>query len=286
MSKFCLAADSTQILAYLQCPQMWNFAYKRNLVHRYTPTDQMDKGTIMHGLLERYYHAIIKGGNFLDAQQFAIKELGEEIKKFKLTKDDFMFIKQRFVQYAIAYSSNDVTPLKVECGFSIPIYESNDFFFVLEGRIDMICTYRDGQRVIMDTKTQDREYYYHPKSIQFKDYCLASGINHGFINYIRWHKDVKENTFERKAFYFSNLELMRWKEKLITIFSGMAHTIMTKKYEKRLATCQNAGWGKPCEFMDICPEWVPNKQTRKGLTQIYYMKRPEWKPWELNGKSL
>lgn len=283
-NQFHLAADSSQIVEFLQCEQSWQWAYQRNLTHKYIPTNAMDWGTIFHGMLERYYQAKIEGENWSDAQLSAYDDLDKSKSEFKLSNEDFLFIKQRFLQYSCFYMKDDYIPIKSEQGFSIPIYESQDFYFVLEGRIDLIGLTQDRAiKLIMDTKTQEREYLYYPRSIQFKNYCLATGLNHCVINYVRWHKEIKKNTFERKSVYFSNKYLMDWKRELISIFFKMAHAIITKKFEKRLSTCQNAGWGKPCQFVDLCDE--KNLNVRNGLIQINYMERPKWEPWSLDVKN-
>lgn len=284
-SKFTLAADSSQIVEFLQCEQSWQFSYQRNIIHKYVDREAMDWGTIFHGMLERYYEARILGKNWNEACDWAYEDLTDNRKKFKLSQEDFIFIKTRFCQYAMTYMQKDFIPITSEKGFSIPIYESEDFFFVLEGRIDLIALTQDrAVKLIVDTKTQTREYQYYPRSIQFKNYCLATGLNHCVINYVRWHKEVKENTFERKSVYFSNLYLREWKRELISIFFKMAHAIITKRFEQRKATCQNAGWGKPCQFVELCDE--RNERIKQGLININYMQKPEWKPWDLNEKSI
>lgn len=280
MSKFSLAADSSQIVDFLQCEQSWQYSYQQSITSRYRSTEAMDWGTIFHGMLERYYESLIKDCNWNQACKSAMDALEETRKKFKLSQDDFIFIKSRFIQYAMFYMQHDFIPIQAERGFSIPIYESDDFYFVLEGRIDLIGMTQDrSTKLIMDTKTQEREYLYYPRSIQFKNYCLATGLNHCVVNYVRWHKDVKDNTFERKMVYFTNKYLMDWKQELISIFFKMAHAIMIRKFERRIATCQNDGWGHPCQFVQLCDE--KNLNVRKGLIEIDYVQKPKWEPWSL-----
>lgn len=279
-NKFVLAADSSQIVEFLQCEQLWQYRYQRCISSKYTLTTAMDKGTVFHGLLERYYEQLIQGKSWLDAQTFAMDSLEADNKEktLGLKKDEILFIKQRFNQYACFYMQNDFIPLVSERGFSVPIYESDDFYFVLEGRIDLIAlTANRETKLVLDTKTQERETQIYPRSIQFKNYCLATGLNHCVINYVRWHKDMKENTFERKSVYFTNLYLLQWKKELIRIFFKMAHAIIVNKYEKRLSTCQNNGYGKPCQFVELCDE--RNETVKNGLIEINFMEKPKWEPW-------
>lgn len=72
ISKFTLILDSTQITAFLECPQMWDYQYRERLLpndaRQNTP---MDMGTYGHKLLEIIYKERAKGnGNDALAKAF------------------------------------------------------------------------------------------------------------------------------------------------------------------------------------------------------------------------
>lgn len=247
----------------------------------------MDMGTVFHGLLERYYAARIKGENPNKAQKYAMDALRADNKRqLGFDKETIDFLIQRFTQYATYYLiSGDFTPVKIEQGFSKVIYESDYFLFVLEGRIDFLglTNERTPRKIFVDHKTQEKKKYLSPKSIQFKNYALASEIQHGCINYIGLTKEVNEETFRRDAIYFSSNYLLNWKNELVKIFFKVAHSLLAQQFltsdGMNYATCQNNGWGYTCQFLPLCDEKY--EQIREGLIQIEYHKVEKWEPWTL-----
>lgn len=58
MNKKTLIVDSSQIQAFLECPQYWAYSYRHNLTPKVSePKEAMIKGTFGHKLLELYYKA-------------------------------------------------------------------------------------------------------------------------------------------------------------------------------------------------------------------------------------
>src|SRR6267143_4227287 len=56
MNKFNLILDASQIYEYQTCPLKWYYNYKENLRLGISDTTAMDKGTLIHNLLELYYN--------------------------------------------------------------------------------------------------------------------------------------------------------------------------------------------------------------------------------------
>lgn len=279
MSKFSLALDSTQIAAFLQCQEYWHLAYQRWLVHKFVRKEAFDRGTVVHGLLERYYLSKINNLSPQDSQQVALKCLDELSDKHKISREDKKLIEQRFILYTCMYLNKDMQPIQVERGFSIPLLDNDMFFFVLEGRIDLIG-YLSGIKTWMDHKSQDRDYDLYSHSIQFLNYSFATGLSNGMINYIGLQKVPNESTFRRDALYFSAEKLRRWRVRLITIFYKVTQSLLANNYEKNEAQCQGK-WG-PCEFSSFCVEET-NEAVKEALIQINFMKREPFEPWSLKG---
>lgn len=288
---FVLVLDSSQILDFLQCPTLWYWKNLRLIETNFIKREAMDKGTILHGLFERYYGKLIEGENPNTAQKYAISELKKDNKKqFGFDKEVIDFLIQRFTQYAAYYLlSGDFIPKKVEQGFSKTIFENDHFLFVLEGRIDFIGLTKEStpRKIVMDHKTQEKYKYLYPKSIQFRNYALASDINLGCINYVGLQQNIEDYTFKRDAFSFSSGYLAWWKEEVIKIFFRVAHTILTNRFltsdAMSYATCQNNGWGYVCQFAPLCEERY--EQIREGLIQIQYHKIQKWEPWSLDERG-
>lgn len=283
---FSLALDSSQLVDYLTCPTLWYWRNKRLLQSKTLSTTSMDKGSYFHALLEKYYDKIILGANPFDAQRYAITCLTDEL---KLPSETISFLRQRFAQYVISYLNTDFVPAKSEQGFSMVLYESSDFYFVLEGRIDFIGRTKDGsQQIFMDHKCQERYHWLYPRSIQFKNYALATGIGTGVINYVGMQQTVNDKTFRREPFTFSRPYLEQWRQRMIRLFFSISHTLMTSQFvsesTSNLSACQNNGWGWPCQFVTLCDE--PNEKIREALVSLDFDVKERWEPWRLKPNEM
>jgi hypothetical protein len=281
-NRFSLALDSTQISALLTCPRQWKYAYRDSIVHRYQKTEAIDWGSIFHALIEFYYNALKDGYKWDEAQCDTLKVLDGICKEVKtiLSKEDKKFIEQRFIYWVQRWTATnqELKILEVEKGFSIPILDNENFFFVLEGRIDMIGENKQGIKMWMDHKTQDsaRDLYDH--SIQFLNYSYATGLSYGIIDYITWAQTINDKTFRRQLLHYSPEKLRQWKSRLLTYFYKATNLIISNHYEKNESQC-GGKFNSPCEFTQLCEE--TSEHVRQGLIQINYMEREKWLPWHL-----
>ncbi len=174
----------------------------------------------------------------------------------------------------------------IEKGFSYKLFESPEYLFVLEGRIDFMGEASDGTLLWMDHKFQFRKHNLYHKSIQFKNYSLATGLNLAVINYIRLTEKVDKETFVRQPLSFSSLEMRHWKQELTDIYVGIAKTIADPNYylndgltysrSQNRGSCAGA-WGKSCQYAPLCEEYNP--QIRAAVQKRDFMPRKEWRPW-------
>jgi hypothetical protein len=174
----------------------------------------------------------------------------------------------------------------IEKGFSYKLYESSQYLFVLEGRIDFMGEAQDGTLLWMDHKFQFREHQLYHKSLQFKNYSLATGLNMAVINYVRLHTKVGPKTFVRQPLSFSSMEMRQWKEELIDIYVTIAKTIASPDYylgdNHSFAESQNRGscggaWGKSCQYAPMCEEYEP--AIRNAVRKRDFTTKKEWRPW-------
>jgi len=282
VNRFSLALDSTQISSLLACPTQWKYAYRDSIVHKYQKTEAIDWGTVFHGLCETYYTYLKEGRKWDEAQIATLIDLDYICKEVKtiLSKEDKKFIEQRFIYWCQRWTgtNQELKVLEVEKGFSIPILDNDNFFFVLEGRIDMIGENHQGIRMWMDHKTQDsaRDLYDH--SIQFLNYSYATGLSYGIIDYITWANSINEKTFRRQLLHYSPEKLKQWKSRLLTYFYKATNLIISNHYEKNESQC-GGKFNSPCEFTSLCEE--TSEHVKQGLIQINYMEREKWLPWHL-----
>ena len=307
MRRQIVIADSSKISAFKECPMRCNKQYNESITSLLGENKEaIAAGTYGHKLLERYYLGIFHGlGQFESAQKALEFDLDNEDKaeeKYPLSDENRKIVRDRFNKYWMLYSTRDfiphfqskpyhsitvngngtlsdeygqsVEPL-VEKGFSIKVLDTPEYLFVLEGRIDLI-SFDNSQPKWVDHKFQFRERNLYAKSIQFRNYALATGINLGIINYIRLHKNETDKTFIRQPIAFNPAEMRMWKEELITYFIEMAACQKSGVWPTNRDACSGK-FGYECEYTAICDE--PNEFVQLAIKENNYKKKVEWKPW-------
>jgi len=285
MSKFSLALDSSQIVAYMTCPQLWKYQYKDNLEPLERKHAAFSKGTLVHSVLESYYKNIDSGVPTatkcgLDVvDKYRLDYLKDP--KCELTKDDLDLIAARFILYTAKYQ-NDLVPVVhngkkvVELGFSYPLVDNDLFLFVLEGRIDLI-TQSERHNCVVDHKSQGRYSKYNARRVQFLNYALGMNVNHMMVNIFPLQAKFDDKNMFRQLFYYSPETMRQWKTKLTQIFFRIANSIMLSQVERNESACEGK-YGYPCDFCQLCDEH--SEQVYNNLIKFKYKKREPWSPWE------
>lgn len=264
-------------------------------------------GTFGHHLLEIYYKAKSKGFSADKAATEAL-EWGNKLDGFPLSPDKKCAVINRFNDYWMTYSRNDIevamgklvhgiqfvdngttgtafsdywpidvytpNPL-VEKGFSYELLNTPDYLFILEGRVDVIGNI-SGNLAFMDHKFQGRSHELYQKSIQFRNYSLALDLSLGIINYIRLHKEITKDTLKREIISFPPWERKWWKTELIKIYLRIAERMRTKDFEMNFSACPGK-YGFKCEFTKICEEH--DLVTIEAVKSQNYKQKEIWRPW-------
>ncbi len=313
MPKQTLILDSTQIDAFLTCPQLWNYGQKQRLTPcTGAPTGEaMLMGTLGHKYLELYYKAKAEGknqvqaigaaesfdpdgeckncNNYVDKHHDGFCDINSltdcntfESKTFPLEKPRRYEVLQRFREYSYTYTQKDIEPISpahVEVGFSHLLFEDSERVYILEGRVDLIGKIGD-MPLWMDHKFQLRSRDLYKKSIQFRNYALVMhetmGITTGLVNYVRLTKSITKDTFKRELTQFNSLELAQWKKRLIGIYDWICMASEHDIYQMNFSACSGK-FGYPCDFTPLCEEY--NQDIVKAKKTQLYTIREEWKPW-------
>jgi PD-(D/E)XK nuclease superfamily len=281
MGKISLAADASQIADFMKCPRLWYYKYIRNLEFSGPRNLAFDKGTLVHALMDYYYRRM--PDNSIKVAGEAVQEFRKNVPKLGVEKKDVDLIIARFQAYSQMYGVNDFQPLvvngepQVEVGFSVPIVDTNYFYFVLEGRIDLITK----NEIFVDHKTQSRKYDHYKHTPQFLTYALATGLSQGCVNYFSLADLVNKDTFRRQVFVINSEIRERWKQKLIQIFYKMAECKRTGNFEMNEVSCQD-NFGI-CQYAKLDEE--TDNKFREQLIKLQYREREAWQPWRLNGAN-
>ncbi len=302
-----LILDSSQISAWFECPTEWSLRGfvqidKKNPSETLRPGAAMAMGSLGHKYLEIYYTQLALTN---DSKYASIKAIDfdpdiedKEDSQYPLDPALRLKVKQRFVDYVTMYASGDYRPAYkkihqvgvrdgiltdtigrdplIEKGFSYKLFESSEYLFVLEGRIDFMGEAQDGTLLWMDHKFQLREHLLYAKAVQFRNYALATGLNLAVINYVRLHDQIQKNTFVRQPLSFSSLEMRHWKQELTETYVTIAKQVASGAFPQNRNSCGGA-WGRPCMYTPLCEEY--NSLTREAVRKRDFVARKEWRPW-------
>ncbi len=302
-----LILDSSQISAWFECPTEWAnrglvAIDKKDPSKTLQPGAAMAMGSLGHKYLELYYteigNDVMSGQAVQKAIQFDPDAEDKADSQYPLDPELREKVKKRFLEYTIFYNSGDYKPAYkkthrvevrdgiltdavgrdplIEKGFSYKLFESSEYLFVLEGRIDFMGEAQDGTLLWMDHKFQLREHLLYSKAIQFRNYALATGLNLAVINYVRLHEKLEKNTFVRQPLSFSSLEMRHWREELIDTYVVIAKQVAAGHFPQNRNSCGGA-WGRPCMYTPLCEEY--NLQTRAAVQKRDFVARKEWRPW-------
>jgi hypothetical protein len=304
MAKQIVILDSTQISTFCVCPEQWRLLDVENITAAGRVDDPKAAGSYGHKLLEIYYNNIHQ----MKANEAAMRALFFDYNKedkeksdgnrFPLSDEKINLVRNRFGTYWQSNFTRDFIPLfktkhkiilgddgfpkdseeripLVEQGFSFKLYEDRDYLFILEGKIDLLCSYLGYETIWVDHKFQFRSRDLYEKRIQFRNYCLATGLSIGVINYIGLQKTINENTFSRQLISIPKNELDWWKLRLIEIYKRVAFAVKSQTFEKNFESCE--GKYSKCMFTQICEE--PTAAVREAIKKQYYHPKEIWKPW-------
>jgi hypothetical protein len=319
MPKQTLILDSTQIDAFLTCPQLWDYGQKQRLSPATgAPTGEaMLMGTYGHKLLELYYKAKAEGKSQVQAigaaEEFdpdretcecnkpefdeyhdfttAIAERPLDIdikyhpfkpKPFPLEKPKRYEVLQRFREYSYTYTTNDIEPLSsahVEVGFSHLLYEDSERVYILEGRIDNIGKI-SGQQVWQDHKFQLRARDLYKKSIQFRNYSLVMYETMGICTgIVNYIRLTKGIT--KDTF---KRELTQFNGLELKLWKTELIVIFNKILDAQNSNGYKQNWSACSGKFGYPCDFTPlceeyNADIVKAKKQQLYTVREEWKPW-------
>jgi hypothetical protein len=121
-----------------------------------------------------------------------------------------------------------------------------------------------------------RQHNLYKKTVQFRNYALATDKNMMIVNYIRMTKKVDKDTFRRDIASFTKPELGVWRGRLLQIYDQVAHAKRYGTYEQRWSACSGR-YSQQCPFTALCEEWDTGLIESKKQTM--YKIKEAFKPW-------
>src|SRR5580765_4866729 len=170
MERIALEMDSTQIAVFLECEYKWKLSWLEHLHKNDANMKALDKGSLMHFMLEQYRLHRYDKNNESDSMSYAWDRARERMSNhkqldeyWKLTPEEVDLIRQRFFQYILRWRDEELETAErngqpaIELGFSHTLVDNNMFLFNIAGKIDWIAKSRNGFEMFVDYKTQGRQ---------------------------------------------------------------------------------------------------------------------------------
>jgi hypothetical protein len=286
-----IALDSSQLVNKLKCSEKWNLSGRQHLVLSGTKTGPLDNGTVFHKLLELYYIERFHKNVYDAGQEALVKFLPSE--EAKLIDDETkLFLIKRFREYVMNYASSDFQPLRIagipsiELGFSSIFYEDEHRKFIIEGKIDLLTSYREDLSFV-DHKTQGRAMNIYPYTPQFLTYAMVTKSKKAVINIIRLHKELTKDTFLRVPITFAPHQIEHWKHQVMREFMEIYSVLIKAEaegkspiFEKNLGECGGAFNSNPCQFTQLCELAPGSQEIYENLKKFKYHEKI-WTPWKV-----
>jgi hypothetical protein len=273
--------DSTTLSNIQLCARKAQYNNIYNLAP-YEKGEALEKGDLMHRMLEVYYSLRLDQGPDLNSPTWL--ELADEANihpnkdkdsdpdPIKTSIDAGIFFASKlsiesevseevidqFKAYCEYYEHDFWHPLAVEEVGRVVMYEDSEILISYTYKIDLVAE-KGNLKAPFDHKTSQRRGAPSAMSNQFIGYCYATGLNMIVINKIGFQKSLKPSErFERHMIPISDDKIDEWRENTILWAKqwDYFHNIL-KQYPMNFTSCDKFGG---CMFRRVCESDRENRE--------------------------
>ena len=242
--------DSQILTTYQLCEEMLNLRFNMNLVPIGGPGAAIEKGAMMHDILEAYYRAQMNGLKKVDAFTLAIAAgqafivgceqcMRNDCKVHKRNEkkglissslDEAHYVIQTFQQYAEKWKNDSWTTINVEYVKGKVIYEDDEISVMWKAKIDW---YVDNQEGMFSTDHKTASRREEPLSLdnQFIGQAVVTEQTKMFRNVVGFQTSLKpEEKFTREAVNFSKARIAEWILETASYAYDLKDTLTNNRY--------------------------------------------------------
>ena len=269
MTQQILSFDSQILNTFQACARKTELTFVQN-VQPLSKAEALEKGDLMHKMLEVYYSLQCEKYNEESDVWTAIREAGLVVpeKKTFFPIQDFSIQCGRFFSTRLELEGNEIEetifqfreysnyfqhdswhPLAVEEVGSVILFESEDWKIIYNFKIDLIA---EQGRIIapFDHKTAKRREEPSSMSNQFIGYCFGLKMNNIVVNKIGFQKTLSPmERFNRYILPISDARIEEWRANTIFWAKRMIEARETEYYEMNLTSCDKYSG---CIFRRLC----------------------------------
>jgi len=266
--KKTISLDSQVLNSIQSCAQKTDYNFVQH-IQPLKKADALEKGSLMHTMLEVYYSLI---GNCIDPKSEIFNKINEvgftaRPEKRNEAKDFALQVGQwyastldlplevcnevifQFDEYCKYYANDTWKPLAVERVGSKILYDSDDLRVIYNFKIDLVAQ-RANTIAPFDHKTSTRRETPSPLSNQFAGYAFGVNAMNVVVNKIGFQKTLKPaDRFQRFFLTYSKAQLEEWQSNTIYWAHQLAAKLETNYWEKNLTSCDKYSG---CAYAPIC----------------------------------
>jgi len=288
--------DSQLRSALEKCPEYMNLRFNHNLVPLKGNNQGLEKGTMMHRMLENYYIArrdakplgeqisialetgnlYIKGCSLCVAKICQVHKdpyLGLE----SITIEDAQWVLETMVQYHERWKNDFWTPVEIEYVKGEVIYEDDNISLMWKAKIDTLMDTMEAV-VSMDHKTESRAFPIIDLNNQFMGQAILTNQNKMVVNRIGFQTTSKpEEKFKREVKSYSDARKAEWIAESARYAYEYIDIVKNESYYHRWHSCK--GTFGPCIFHNVC-SGEPNDRARLLMENF----KPADRIWDINNE--
>ena len=275
-----LQFDSQILSSFMACPREMNNRFNKHLVPVGGISKSINKGSLAHYGLAKYYSMMKEGNTSENCRLAAIDEMKRLSPTLDLDGEDIILVHRTFNEY-VEYRKNDIFNVEfIERHFKFLVYESYPIRIVLTGRIDLGITEPNSTQLIpIDHKSESEQWFYSTLSNQFKIYALACDSNELIVNRFGFQTTLKpEKKFKRERLAFDAGCLKEFRNEILPYYAKQMLIAMEDNfYPPNYTNCIKGHWG--CIFSDRYAGGICNvaPELREQKTKLYFIEK-EWDP--------
>lgn len=261
--KVNIILDMSKFDLFLACHFRYYIRYILEKASTAKKNESLDRGSLIHEGMDRYYSLLAQGIKFQDR----VHEASQRMKAFAAHPDnsdlepeevDYLVnVFQQNVEYW-RFEDEHLDILLVEQPFAFVLFEDDYVRIIISGKIDLLVNIpavggRAGYTNLpIDHKTFSRSFETHRLTNQFQCYASAVNSNYLLVNKIGLQKTLKpEEKFLRVPLSYDPFLLQDWKDNTLGIIQDeYLSCLATGKWRQDFTSCDK--FNRRCEYFQVC----------------------------------
>jgi len=278
--KIRIVLDATLYTSFQACDEQFRLKHILNLVPMSGMGKAIEKGSMMHHILETFYKAKKAGKDRNDRLQAAVNTgqtyitgcehcianacLIHKDNSFKgpqsITIDDGHDVINTFQQYEEFWKNDSWTTLEVEHVKGKVIYEDDELSLLWKAKCDWIVDTDVDFGISVDHKTASRRDDVSSLDNQFIGQCIVNNQLKMYRNVIGYQTSLKPHEkFTREAVNYTKSRIAEWTLETASYAYDLAAVLDSQRFRHRFTSCRRR-FGD-CIFRHVC-EGEPEDRQR------------------------